>query len=99
MYVFSKDKAQTELILSETSSGGVCVNDTIMHLSVATLPFGGVGNSGMGSYNGKHSFDTFTHKKSCLVRNYNKMLENVMTYVNKLICSKNILINCRYTQF
>ena len=48
--------------------GGGCVNDTIMHLSDPFLPFGGVGQSGMGSYHGKRSFDTFTHEKSVLVR-------------------------------
>lgn len=46
---------------------------------VDSLPFGGVGNSGMGAYNGKYSFDTFTHKKSVLIRNYNKMMENLAT--------------------
>ena len=47
----------------ETSSGGICINDTIMHLGVEELPFGGVGASGMGAYHGKHGFDTFTHYK------------------------------------
>lgn len=77
--MFSTDKKTTDLILNETSSGGVCVNDTIVHLTVEELPFGGVGNSGMGSYNGKYSFDTFSHKKSCLIKGYNKILENIMT--------------------
>ena len=44
--------------------GGGCVNDTIIHLASDRLPFGGVGNSGMGGYHGKYSFDTFTHEKS-----------------------------------
>ena len=52
-----------EAILSRTSSGSVCVNDVIIHLSIETLPFGGVGNSGYGSYHGKNSFDTFSHMK------------------------------------
>jgi len=43
--------------------------------SVETLPFGGVGHSGMGAYHGKYTYDTFTHKKGCLIRNYNKIAE------------------------
>lgn len=49
-------------------SGSVCVNDTIMQLTVDTLPFGGVGSSGMGAYHGKFSFDTFCHKKAVLYK-------------------------------
>lgn len=69
-YIFSRNKSDVSLLLNQTSSGGTCVNETIMHLAVPTLPFGGVGNSGMGGYHGKHSFDTFTHKKSCLYKTY-----------------------------
>ncbi|CAO1387428.1 unnamed protein product [Diamesa tonsa] len=71
LYIFSKNKSDTQLMVSNTSSGGVCVNDTIMQLSVDTLPFGGVGQSGMGSYHGKFTFDTFTHKKACLIKDFN----------------------------
>ena len=56
-------------LLSSISSGGACVNDTIMHLANSGLPFGGVGNSGMGSYHGKENFNTFSHKKSILKKN------------------------------
>ncbi|CAK1584388.1 unnamed protein product [Parnassius mnemosyne] len=70
LYVFSKDKDLVSNIVENTSCGGMCVNDTIMHMGVDTLPFGGVGNSGMGAYHGKATFDTFTHKKSCLVKNF-----------------------------
>lgn len=69
-YIFSRKKGDINLLLSQTSSGGTCVNETIMHLAVPALPFGGVGSSGMGGYHGKHSFDTFTHKKSCLYKSY-----------------------------
>ncbi len=55
-------------IIFKISSGGVCVNDTIMHLVPENLPFGGVGNSGMGSYHGKKSFETFSHQRSVLIR-------------------------------
>lgn len=66
LYVFSNDKENIKLILENTSSGGVSINDTIMHITEENLPFGGVGNSGIGSYHGKKSFDTFTHYKSIL---------------------------------
>ncbi|XP_023953561.2 aldehyde dehydrogenase, dimeric NADP-preferring isoform X2 [Bicyclus anynana] len=69
-YVFTTDEATRRNLTENTSSGGMCVNDTLMHMGVDTLPFGGVGNSGIGAYHGKASFDTFTHKKSCLVRNF-----------------------------
>ena len=66
LYLFSKSKQKQTQILENTSSGGVCLNDTIMHVGVTDLPFGGVGNSGIGSYHGKYSFDTFSHFKSVL---------------------------------
>lgn len=66
LYVFSNDKGVQEQVLSETSSGGACVNDTMAHLTVPDLPFGGVGESGMGAYHGKSSFETFSHRKSVL---------------------------------
>ena len=53
-------------IVDHTSSGGVCVNQTLMHLLPAELPFGGVGDSGMGAYHGKTGFDVFSHRKSVL---------------------------------
>ncbi|GJQ80099.1 putative aldehyde dehydrogenase [Trypoxylus dichotomus] len=75
LYIFSKNKKNVDLILDSTSSGGVTVNDTLMHLVCESLPFGGVGNSGMGSYHGKKSFDTFTHRKSILRKGFCSILE------------------------
>ncbi|AJD32158.1 MULTISPECIES: aldehyde dehydrogenase [Clostridium] len=66
LYYFSEDKEKQEFIIKNISFGGGCINDTIMHLSTSTLPFGGVGSSGMGSYHGRASFQTFSHKKSIL---------------------------------
>ncbi len=66
LYYFSEDKEKQEFIIKNISFGGGCINDTIMHLSTSTLPFGGVGSSGMGSYHGRTSFETFSHKKSIL---------------------------------
>ncbi|XP_035732764.1 aldehyde dehydrogenase, dimeric NADP-preferring-like isoform X1 [Vespa mandarinia] len=71
LYIFSKDKGVRNLIINQTRSGSVCVNDTIIQYSVETLPFGGVGSSGMGAYHGKYTFDTFVHKKGCLIKDYN----------------------------
>lgn len=68
LYVFSKSKHTQENIISKISSGGVCINDTIMHIVPEGLPFGGVGNSGIGSYQGKKSFETFSHQRSVLYR-------------------------------
>ncbi len=64
LYYFTNDKKKAKQVLSETSSGGACINDTIVHVGSHKLPFGGVGNSGMGRYHGKFSFDTFSHQKS-----------------------------------
>lgn len=68
LYYFSEDKNKVEMVLKETSSGGVTINDTVIHVSMPNLPFGGVGNSGMGSYHGRASFDAFTHRKSVVNR-------------------------------
>jgi aldehyde dehydrogenase (NAD+) len=66
LYVFSEDSGAIEQVVGRTSSGGVCVNDVVMHMVGPTLPFGGVGASGMGSYHGQSNFTTFTHAKSVL---------------------------------
>ncbi|MBQ9715285.1 MAG: aldehyde dehydrogenase [Clostridia bacterium] len=66
LYLFAKDKQVQDKVLESISFGGGCVNDTIMHIATTNMPFGGVGNSGMGCYHGKYSFDTFSHKKSVL---------------------------------
>lgn len=66
LYLFSRNKSLQERVLQETSSGGVCINDCVMQVGVSSLPFGGVGDSGIGSYHGKASFDTFSHYKSVL---------------------------------
>lgn len=70
LYFFSHDRQKQERILQATSSGGVCINDTVMQVGVNTLPFGGVGESGIGSYHGRASFNTFSHSKSILKREF-----------------------------
>ena len=66
LYLFTESRAVEEHFLSRISFGGGCVNDTLMHLATPYLPFGGVGESGIGAYHGEHSFHTFSHMKSVL---------------------------------
>jgi len=67
MYIFGKE-SQADEIIQQTSSGGVCVNDTIFHYANPELPFGGVGGSGMGRYHGKWGFDEFSHMRAVMYR-------------------------------
>jgi aldehyde dehydrogenase (NAD+) len=66
LYLFTEQITVENEVLSRVSFGGGCVNDTISHVANSNLPFGGVGNAGMGAYHGKYSFDTFSHAKSIL---------------------------------
>ncbi len=68
LYIFSSSGDTADQILERTSSGGACVNHTLLHISSPTMPFGGVGPSGMGSYHGKSGFDAFSHHKSVLLK-------------------------------
>lgn len=68
LYLFTSDKKEKKDVLKGISFGGGCINDTVMHLANPKLPFGGVGQSGMGSYHGKRSFEVFGHEKSILER-------------------------------
>lgn len=70
LYLFTTDKKAENKVLRRLSFGGGCVNDTVVHLTSPYLGFGGVGCSGMGSYHGKLSFDTFSHQKS-VMKKYN----------------------------
>ena len=64
LYLFTEDRDTRDRVLEHTCSGGVCVNDTVEHLVNHRLPFGGIGNSGMGRYHGRYGFDTFTHLRA-----------------------------------
>lgn len=64
LYLFTRSDETTERVLAETSSGGVSVNETLMHVMNGELPFGGVGESGTGAYHGRAGFETFSHRKS-----------------------------------
>lgn len=71
-YVFTSDDVTAERLIQSIPFGGGCVNDCLVHLGNMAIPFGGVGESGMGGYHGVHSFETFSHKKS-IIKNGTKM--------------------------
>lgn len=66
LYLFTRSRGTERKVLGRLRFGGGCVNDTVVHLATSRMPFGGVGNSGMGRCHGKYGFDTFTHYKSVL---------------------------------
>uniref|UniRef100_A0A4W5KAI1 Aldehyde dehydrogenase n=1 Tax=Hucho hucho TaxID=62062 RepID=A0A4W5KAI1_9TELE len=80
LYVFSSDKKVIKRMIAETSSGGVVVNDVIMHYVLNSLPFGGVGQSGMGRYHGKHTFDQLSHHRACLIKSLGMECINMARY-------------------
>ena len=77
-YIFTRDRKLKKMLLKRLRFGGGCVNDTIIHLASERLPFGGVGESGMGQYHGKYGFDTFSHRKSIVHKSL--MLDLPMRY-------------------
>ncbi len=64
LYYFGSDAAERDLVLDRTTSGGVTVNDVVMHVAQEELPFGGIGPAGMGAYHGYDGFREFSHRKS-----------------------------------
>ncbi|WP_047246246.1 aldehyde dehydrogenase [Maribacter thermophilus] len=70
LYVFSKKKKFQEKIIDQYSFGGGTINDTVIQITNSQLPFGGIGSSGVGHYQGKHSFDIFSHKKAIIKKGY-----------------------------
>ena len=95
LYAFTKKAAQVDTILNGTSAGGTLVNDVILHLANPNLPFGGVGESGLGSYHGVFGFKAFSHERSImrqtratmapmLAAPYNKKTRTLMKIMEKL---------------
>ncbi|KAM8834717.1 aldehyde dehydrogenase, dimeric NADP-preferring-like isoform 3-T3 [Synchiropus picturatus] len=80
LYVFTADNKVIQKFESETSSGGMVANDCLVHYSVSALPFGGVGNSGMGCYHGKFTFDQLSHLRACLIKQLKMEAVNSMRY-------------------
>ncbi|XP_041942974.1 aldehyde dehydrogenase family 3 member B1 [Alosa sapidissima] len=70
LYAFSDDPKIVTTVLENTSSGGFCSNDGIVHMTLPSLPFGGIGASGMGCYHGRWSYETFSHKRACVLRSW-----------------------------
>ncbi|MDX9720614.1 MAG: aldehyde dehydrogenase family protein [Myxococcota bacterium] len=68
LYVFSEDGKRARRLVEQCPSGGACINDVILHLGVLELPFGGIGESGMGAYHGKRGFDELSHQRGLLQR-------------------------------
>lgn len=68
LYIYSHSKLNIQDVLKKTSSGGMCINDNLIHFGNHHLPFGGVGDSGMGNYHGYHGFKTFSHEKAVLIQ-------------------------------
>ncbi|SHK17968.1 aldehyde dehydrogenase (NAD+) [Hathewaya proteolytica DSM 3090] len=93
LYLFTEDNNVEKNIIDNVSFGGGCVNDTIIHVSSSYVPFGGVGNSGIGSYHGKWSCDLFTHKKTVLKKTtmfdidfrYPPYSDNKLKWLKKLL--------------
>lgn len=80
LYLFTQDQQVENRIVGSISFGGGCINDTVFHIVTPYLPFGGVGTSGMGSYHGKSSFETFSHQKSILKQT--TLFDNPFRYPN-----------------
>ncbi|MTI55659.1 aldehyde dehydrogenase [Geosporobacter ferrireducens] len=92
-YIFSNDKKIAEQLILNIPFGGGCVNDTLSHLQNQHLPFGGIGNSGIGNYHGKYSFDAFSHRKSILEKGYAFDLSmKYPPYKNKHVYLKKLLL-------
>ncbi|MDD3005377.1 aldehyde dehydrogenase family protein [Flavobacterium sp.] len=92
LYVFTENGSFREKCIKHFSYGGGCINDTIVHFGNKRLPFGGIGNSGIGAYRGKKSFYTFTHQKSIVKRkNWIDINLRYAPYKNKLKFVKKIL--------
>jgi aldehyde dehydrogenase (NAD+) len=92
LYVFTTKSKFADKIIQKFSFGGGCINDTVIHFSNNRLPFGGVGNSGIGAYHGKMSFDTFSHKKAIVKKaNWLDLPMRYAPYKGKLSQIKKIL--------
>lgn len=92
LYVFSTNTTQAKKLIKEFSFGGGCINDTVVHFANHKLPFGGVGNSGIGAYHGKYTFDTFSHKKAIVKKaNWLDISLRYAPYTGKLKKLKSLL--------
>ncbi|MEE8876979.1 coniferyl aldehyde dehydrogenase [Pseudomonas helleri] len=87
LYYFGYNKAEQQRVIEDTHSGGVCINDTLLHVAIDDLPFGGIGQSGMGRYHGHEGFLTFSHAKGVLSKQrWNSSLAVYPPYGRSLVC-------------
>ena len=70
LYFFSRSRRKVKRILRDVSAGGVTINDALLHFVNPALPFGGVGDSGIGAYHGQHTFEVFSHHKAVLHKSF-----------------------------
>ena len=90
-YVFSNNLSWAKSLFKRYSFGGGCINDTIIHFNNSRLPFGGVGNSGYGTYHGRWGFETFSHRKACVYKPFSMDIPlRYAPYKNKLKCIKKV---------
>ncbi|XP_035036161.1 aldehyde dehydrogenase family 3 member B1 [Hippoglossus stenolepis] len=80
LYVFSDESSVVDVVMKNTSSGGFCSNDGILHMTLPSLPFGGVGSSGWGNYHGRWGFETFSHRRACMLRGWGLERLNGLRY-------------------
>ncbi|XP_034047148.1 aldehyde dehydrogenase family 3 member B1 [Thalassophryne amazonica] len=80
LYVFSDESSVVNNVLEKTSSGGFCSNDGIVYMTLPGLPFGGVGGSGFGHYHGRWGFETFSHRRACMLRGWGLERLNSLRY-------------------
>ena len=86
LYLFSHDKQLQQQVLQQIHAGGVCINETLLHVGQDDLPFGGIGPSGMGNYHGKEGFLTFSHAKAVYQKGrINSMIPAYPQYRKKLL--------------
>lgn len=92
LYLFTRNQTIQDQVLASTSSGGVCLNDVFLHVAIWGMPFGGVGDSGIGAYHGKASFETFSHMKSILKKPFwFDLAWRYAPYANKLDFFKKVI--------
>lgn len=91
LYYFGNSRKDINKVIGSTQSGGVCINDTVVQVATQSIPFGGIGNSGMGSYHGIHSFNTFTHQRS-VVRSFSLEIKlKYAPYKNKVAILRKLI--------
>lgn len=84
LYLFSEDKAHVKAVTERIQYGGGCINDTIIHLATSEMGFGGVGESGMGSYHGREGFNTFSHTKSIVDKKHGWIWRCVISLIQRV---------------